>query len=369
LCESCDYLYALTATPDSEVTKRINEYNGHNGDSGYFIYKVDPRDLIEANIILPPRISILKLSDKLVEENKYKLDAEKLIQYMKWLKAESPNVYQKVLVTCQNKSELRTLQRELEKRGKFVFSTCSDDGCKKTNEDGEFADEVDEVNFIQTVDSYEGDCFVLHIRQLIQGIDIKSLTACVIATQSHGDSSIYKKNIQIIGRTLRPKSGERGIDIEHRDKKYGEVLYMVHENYNLRPIINFIEKYYGIGYICVDGTGTKSFHNTSKATAVIEEEEENAGLKFKTFSTDEEFEYEDLLMNISEIIKDELLPMHRFLVRNGGKGIDVNGEIRRLSDNIGNIDNDYDSVVLLTNFNLQNAVKALFEKYFVEKRI
>lgn len=361
LCENSDYLYALTATPDRRVTERLNRYNGHNGDCTYFIHKTDARELIKRNIILPPRVEIMHMSEDNV------LTANILVGYKNKLKKIHPNINLKILVTCKNSPELLSLEKALINKGQKVYSTCSKAGCHK-NSDGEFAQEIDEIAFMDEVNNYnDGDCFVLHIRQLIQGIDIKSITSCVICTASHPDSETNKKNIQIIGRCLRPLDGERGMPIEDRKKKVGDVLFIMPEGFDGEDsIINFIEKYYGIGYIVGDYRKTAEPHHTPSQTDILEDPF-NLGISFK----DDEIERKSalLLFNIKDYIEKRLLPRHKWIIKNGGKGINIESEMNTITENCGEFSDDYDSVVLLSRTNLQEAIKELFARYDIVETI
>ena len=86
------------------------------------------------------------------------------------------------------------------------------------DEDEEFFD-VDETEFVHNVDDYNGDCFVLHIKQLTQGIDVKTLTDCIYYNSSHLNDGTKRTILQTIGRTLRPLKGERGKRKDERLKK------------------------------------------------------------------------------------------------------------------------------------------------------
>lgn len=361
LCENSDYLYALTATPDRAVTERINEYNGHNGNCTYFTYRKDARELIEENIILPPRIETMNLFDGEV------LNPEILISYKNRLKKVHPDIHLKILVTCKNSTELLALENGLIKKGEKVYSTCSKAGCHK-NSDGEFAQEIDEIAFMDEVNNYDGgDCFVLHIRQLIQGIDIKSITSVVICTASHTSTETNQKNIQIIGRCLRPLEGEREEPIEKRKKKVGDVLLITPEDFDENPIKNFIEKYYGIGYVVGDYRKHTEPNHLPSNTEILDDDPFNLGV---TFAKDEiEHHCTLLLFNIEEYVKTKLLARHRLLIKNGGRGINVDKEIEKIVENCGEFNADYDSVVLLSRTNLQKAIKELFEKYGIVETI
>ena len=362
LCE-CDYIYALSATPDQLVTEKINNYNGHNGDSEFFLERVSPEELIANGTILAPNVDYSIVSDD------YVLNPAHLYNFMQRVRNENPSIKHKILVNCKNKEELNGLQTALSRDyGCKVFSTCSAFGAK--NSEGEFSEEIDEVNFINEVDSYDGDCFVLHIRQLIQGIDIKSLTDCVYCTASNLDATTNKKIIQTIGRILRPLMGERGNDLrkagkslEDRLKQYGKVLFIVPEGFNVNQIINFVFRYYGLDKMTFTQVHLDTMHKSGKSTILENDGSESILSYMPKDNTSKDIEV--LLIKAEDYVKTKVLPKYRIMKSLGGK-FDAPKEIESIAEQFDMFKEDSNSVLLLSNKPLINAIKMLFEKYGIK---
>ena len=223
LCR-CKYLYALTATPDYYVTKIINDYAGY--ESKHYIIDVPATDLIGENVVLPPKVWFGKAPDSQEE----KITADVCLNFMQYVKASNSDINHKILVTCHNTNHLKALRSKLQSTTYKVFSTCAEEGGVQTNENDELVD-INEVDFINEIDNYDDDCFVLHIKQLTQGIDIKSLTDCIFYNGTSLQTGVKRIMVQTIGRTLRPLMGERGVNMEDRIKKTGNVLLVLCENY------------------------------------------------------------------------------------------------------------------------------------------
>ena len=252
LCES-DYLYALTATPDKYVTEIINIRAGRKGKAiGSFIYEEKASDLISDNIILPVKAFTVKVGNS---SESFKITPDICINFLATVKENNPNIRHKILVTCENTDHLNFLREELGKFNYKVFATCARHGSSYT--EGEEMIGVDEAEFISEIDSFEDDCFVLHIRQLRQGIDIKSLTDCIYYNATRVNDGVKRTILQTLGRCLRPAAGERGKPASERTKLVGCALFVIPEkDYETvqRQMINFLLKYYG-------GNGIQAFTN------------------------------------------------------------------------------------------------------------
>ena len=104
---------------------------------------------------------------------------------------------------------------ELQKAGYHTICICDPNGGYEQYERTNIAE------FSREVESYEGDCFVIHIRMLREGIDIKGLTDCVIFSRSRGDAERYRMFIQTIGRVLICRKGKRSKKfVGSREKHY-----------------------------------------------------------------------------------------------------------------------------------------------------
>lgn len=233
-------IFAFSATPSSSVTCILDESNK-------FIVEKTPKMAIAENLVLQPRITFMD----------FDLDELSLMRIMAQAKTDNPSIRHKILVTLPNSEKLVEIRRTLERFGFRVFSTCAkfkygnaEDNCdysKKYMENN--CDNYNDIReFIDAVENYNGDCFVLHVRQLIQGIDIKSLTDCVIFVDSFSNIGKARNIVQTIGRTLRAAPGERNMDMSLRQKKYGNVYFMMGDYGNKiieKELTCFLERYYG----------------------------------------------------------------------------------------------------------------------------
>lgn len=254
------YLYAFSATPDKFMTMMINR-NGKNlkaelkSEDTDCIINISPMELIHDGVIVAPYFYACQMEEEIT--------AAKVMRFMEICKDDNPHISHKILVSCSDTDHLERLQDELQERGMTVFSTCAKKGAQ-SNYNSEDADDngnfvgISQEDFTKEVDGYDkGDCFVLHIRQLRAGIDIRTLTDCVIANNGtypkEGNKMVY---VQTIGRILRPYKGERPEELEKsgktladRVKTHGNVLFMIGEgNYDVisSRIARFAISHYGI---------------------------------------------------------------------------------------------------------------------------
>ena len=364
LC-ACDYLYAVTATPDKTVTKLINDCAGVT-EPDYHIIDMPAQDFIKNNLILPPRSGVLKVSTG----DEIHITAPICDEFMKQMKKDNPDIYHKILVTCQHSDHLLDLQDELAAMGYKVFATCCRAGATTTTDGGD-AESIDEVKFVEEVDNYDGDCFVLHIKQLIQGIDINTLTDCIIYNSRRVNDGVKRTLIQTIGRILRPLRGERGMDIDNRKKKYGNVLFVIgDENFDdiCQQMGNFLLKYYG-------QDGIKSFTKDVTETGSTNGTIHNPFAGNSHFGDDLETAYaiaiDRLKACIEEYVKKVLAPRVRWL-RNINKknGITNDPAEKVLANELAGLKNSFvrysnlwDIEELLKDANLMAAVTDLFKKY------
>ena len=358
----CDYFYALTATPDIYITAELNKAAGEK-ETNYHIIDVPARELIAENKILPVKTWIQRVGNG---ENE-KITTEICSAFMEAVKEDNPNIQHKILVTCQSSKHLNYLREELGKVGYTVFSTCSKDGGRFT-EDEDFID-VDEVEFVHNVDTYNGDCFVLHIKQLTQGIDIKTLTDCIYYNSTRVNDGVRRTILQTIGRTLRPLKGERGKAIDERLKKYGNVLLLIGDN-DFDTIVNqmtaFLLKYYG-------RDGIKSFSRD------LEKNYGGIG-KIKHFGSgssgfgddyDDFFEtlIEALLVDMEDYIKKNVLPRHNSFMKLSGNKPNpklLPMAVMSVKNQFTHYKGVYDTNELLSDTEFMKAVSDLFMKYGIE---
>ena len=352
LCKFSTKVYALTATPDSEVVTAINRWNILGNNSANYIHHVRPIEAIRDNIILPPHVSYIKTDTDGISINMLKA-------IMKDTCKNNPDIHHKILVTLKGSEELKAMRDALEKEGYKVFSTC--DKYKYGTSLEEDLEYSDVTGFIDDIDNYQGDCFVLHIRQLIQGIDIKSLTDCVILSADHGSKKSYRHTVQIIGRTLRPLFGERGLNKTLRKKKVGEVYFITpSDDASVQDYISqFVCRYYGFDNVTFDEKSYGSY-GTSNDDLFETFKEVKLPKGWLTNSITE------LLINIENYIKVKVVPMVTLYTKMG-KNINVDAEAERILNKFDVYGATFDSAELLDNVELLDAVKNLIEKYVPKK--
>lgn len=354
-----EYVYAVTATPDKYITGLINKEAGEP-DPNMYIIDVPARELIKKNVILPVEAWFMRVGN----DDSEKITPEVCVRFLEEVKADNPSIHHKVLVTCSTTEHMDHLREALGRKYK-VFSTCARDGGRFT-EDDEYID-IDEVAFIKEVDDYDGDCFVLHIRQLTQGIDVKTLTDAIIYNSTRLNDGVKRNILQIIGRTLRPMKGERGVPQEQRVKKYGNVLFLIGDDdfdAVLGQTESFLLKYYG-------RDGFKSFaHDITKPGNVT-------GIK-KMFGNgnsgfgDEYFNHFDVLINnllidMEEYIKKNVMPMHRTLSKLGATNKKlIPQSVAAIKEKFAHYKGVYDTNELLSDTAFMEAVADLFKKYGID---
>ena len=239
LCEKSS-VYLVSATNKQELVKIVNSYDGVYDDS--YIILETPADAINANKICTPKVHIKQTTTG-------EIDFDICNDFMNMITKDG-NIH-KVLITCKDTKSLKSLKNQLKENGYKVFSTCSAEGMNWSdtveyeNSNHKFNDVV---SFINAIDECKTNCFILHIRQMISGIDVGSISDCIIQKNDTDDFNSYSNVIQTIGRSLR-LGKERGINVENRNKKYANVLFVTEESNKTiySDIEKFLISYYGIG--------------------------------------------------------------------------------------------------------------------------
>ena len=255
--------------------------------------------------------------------------------------------YNKLLVTCSTRQEATNLFNECSKRFKCFKNTSDDD-----YEIKKFCDEVD---------TYEDNCIIFHCRKLIQGIDIKSISDCIITNNTTGDSNSKNRIIQIIGRCLRTNSGERGIPYDNRIKKYANVYILSNGNSEYdKNIAHTIIEYYGIDNILFDDEyGHSGSH--PKNPLMYDNKNNNKDNK-NNIIKQIKYELDELKLNLQNHIKTKIIPLYNGIIANGGK-IDIQQiyklcNFTELSDNTNtlNLFNETDRIQVIKNVFKQNNI-------------
>lgn len=380
LCTS-DYLYVFTATPDKTVTALINETVGcspkHN------IIEISAQELIESGVILKPRIFSVAI------DVKSEITADLAEKFMDECVADEPNIIHKILISCDDTEHLERLATALHKDGNVVYSTSSKNGAK-TNvlEDDEYCDydeeeselrNIFETDFINRVDECTENCFVLHIRQLREGIDIRTLTDCIICNRATRVNDGEKtKYVQTIGRILRPYKEERpeelkekGLAITDRKKTHGNVLFVVGntdidengQNVIERQTVRFAVKYYGLqGVEAFSLCPEKNYGATGKKKTSI-----SGWVQGDSEWADEcDNEYKELKVNIIKFIKESVLPMSEWMKEMGGE-LKFNDAINQIKQKFGYVDGMKSFCDVISDYALMKMVSECLAEYGIKE--
>ena len=236
LCIYSSAVYAISATPDIKITKIINQYSKTKKklkdlDDPYFIHDY-PADIINKGIIVPPYMDLWKTNIKEINSSIIKEIYEDSHK-------KNPTVcYQKILVNCPvgddaNNKKIKTLYNELCE----IFKNKIADGKLRiyaTSHDTKFLATTNEKfdsmkDFTSSIDNANCDCIILHIKQMIAGIDISSITQIIMFLNDINET-IIRIIIQTIGRRLRSAKGERCMPFDKRTKKFGLCSFIIYED-------------------------------------------------------------------------------------------------------------------------------------------
>lgn len=313
-------VYALSATPNHEVTMKINEYNGFGGLSTEMLYEMSPIEAISRNFIVKPRIYTRQTLNS-------GITADALEGFMGHARIDNPRMHHKVLVNCKSSEELRALKLEMQSRGYTVFSTCSRYGYG-TEEDIDKSEYRDIKAFTDAVDGHKGDCFVMHIRQLIQGIDINSITDVVMWCQDVNNPMTARHVTQTIGRALRTLRGERGVRVEKRTKKHANVYMLSNDtnDYQQRAMQRYLMQTYALN--------DRDFYNSHSGYRVVCRDTLDTRKSYKVRKEISDGEIKEVLLNVETYVKTKLT-MKKRLYRGLGKVLNINHEINAIIERSG----------------------------------
>ena len=231
--------FMISATQTDNNIDVINKIANDNNEHIKFI---SSKQAIDAKLILDIDWSVCtKVGDKL----------DSIYSVIK--RIERANKKEKlkrcVLVTVHSQKELKQLTKKLVKDGIDTFSTC----CSEDNQYGkqrhngvEIKGGIDQFN--REIKQSKGFKVVIHIKQLICGIDIDCFTDCVIYDMKENDDNNQRTIIQTIGRCLRYLSNEeRENAMDNKEsknlKKVGKVWFIDRDD-DHSEIFNFMAAQY-----------------------------------------------------------------------------------------------------------------------------
>lgn len=231
-----DNLYLVSATPTLEQAKLMEGPLFCNDNP--FVANIGARDAINSGDILPVKATIVSVSDK--RNNDVILN---VINHLFDENKQNNGPVVRCLVTETTVENLKSLRDVLISANIPVFYTTGETGKWSAIKNG---NEVIETNyksiteFAKAINEFEKDCIVLHIRQVIAGVDISGLTHTIIRNCANTQRDTVRM-IQTIGRTLRYyNSKERIAMAEYKKnpsmsepvltKKYGQVYFLLNKD-------------------------------------------------------------------------------------------------------------------------------------------
>lgn len=217
--------HMVSATPTKDNFETIMENNFGMSYEDCFAYRLTPREAINARMILEPQFYFKRCSKLKVDTILVRI--EDVINDINKEKEKNISYKARILVTVASTADLNWIvKRLLEKYGSDydVYSTSCMDKKKKNNE----TISEDICAFKKAIEENERSCFVVHIKQIIAGIDIPSFTHTVFNMEA---TTNFITPIQIVGRVLRPERFPDGT-ANLTKKKFG-YIYVNIENNNI----------------------------------------------------------------------------------------------------------------------------------------
>ena len=217
--------HMVSATPTKDNFETIMENNFGMSYEDCFAYRLTPREAINARMILEPQFYFKRCSKLKVDTILVRI--EDVINDINKEKEKNASYKARILITVASTADLNWIvKRLLEKYGSDydVYSTSCMDKKKKNNE----TISEDICAFKKAIEENEHSCFVVHIKQIIAGIDIPSFTHTVFNMEA---TTNFITPIQIVGRVLRPERFPDGT-ANLTKKKFG-YIYVNIENNNI----------------------------------------------------------------------------------------------------------------------------------------
>lgn len=335
-------LYGFSATP-SNFVKIYNNIINKNKLSGKInvpenerIVNISADNAIKNNIIVKPYVKYYTTPNGIITD-------KVILDCMNDAIKSKNTKNNKLLVTCFSRQQATELYNKCSKYYKCFKNTSDDDY---------------EINdFCNKVDSYNDNCIIFHCRKLIQGIDIKSISDCIIVNNTNGDGDSKNRIIQIIGRCLRTNAGERGKTYNDRIKKFANVYIVSNGNdeYN-KNITSTIVEYYGIDNILYDNSSNNIVHPTNPLKQydnnTTNNKEKSPIIKIKQ-------RIDELKINLQDELKNRIIPVVKELKMNGGY-INLN-DIYKMC-NFTTLSTDINTLNLFNETNRLNVIKNVLKQ-------
>ena len=250
--------FMISATQTDENIDIIDEMANDNKNHIKFITS---KDAIANKLILP-------VDWQIALEQKDKLSSIYSVVKHIQQKNKTEKFNRCVLVSVSSQKELKDLSAKFIKDGIDTFTTC----CSNNREYGmqrhngkEIKGGIDE--FKSEIKSSNNFKVVIHIKQLICGIDVDCFTDCIIHDMKSNNDNNQRTVIQTIGRCLRFWSNEERINAEKGNekknlKKTGSVWFIVKHEDDCNEIAAFM----AAQYYCNNGTFFRCLTSNNSGT-------------------------------------------------------------------------------------------------------
>lgn len=387
-----DNVYALSATPDALLTKKLSEKeasvnpNWSHDFEAKHIKHLSIRKAITEKRILP--VSFMTITTASLDDTEKK--AHFCINTIMKLKKKTPGLKHKVLISADSTDEAQEYFDYFDAAGKAVFMTTSKTGFKTNVES--VKSKVEDANttitdFTDAIKMYDGECVVIHIRQLIEGIDIDCLTATILFDKPNDTNRVAL--IQTIGRVLRFMDGDRdektghGKDLKDRVKKYGYVIWGMEEAH-FDSTVDAIGDFFIRNYDCGDCKFIISRSKKNNSNGSVDEIEDDSQ------STSWQNKFGDFLRNKTGFATSELesvmidtidalmkfLPYVKVNIPNSAKYSELRNIIQSRIDNcvktsysVEDWANDDDGIIEKTKYlmvNREPKLEEVFKKFEIK---
>lgn len=345
LAKKCYKLYGLSATPEHFVTCINSIARNNNLNKPKYlaeaqrIVNLSAADAIKQNLIISPFVKFIRTKNG-------KLTSTVILSCMEDAINSGNAPYTKMLVTCYSMEEASKHMKQCEPYYKCFKNTSEDDW------------EITE--FCKEVDKYQGHCLIFHCQKLIQGIDIKGLTDCIIVNNTKGNEENNTRVIQITGRCLRTAEGERGVCMNERMKKFANVYVVTNgvPEYENQFSRNYVQ-YFGLDNILYNSHAIDASTGTSpiKFDSVISEGSQNKNPIAKI-----EESISELKINMKKYLEDSIIPVYKEIVKNGAV---IDTQMLIDSCDFSNI-SDVNTMELIENADKVSVIKETFKEYGIE---
>ena len=272
---SCHF---ISATPSKDNFEALIQNRFAITYNDCFSFRLTPMQAINSRMIVQPQFTIIKNSK--LEVNTILNTINVIVNDVHDIKNDNKEYIARILVTVNSSDDLDYVERKLLERygDEFdVFSTCCEYGKRKNLKP--LSQNI--IEFKEKIETNTRSCFIVHIRQIIAGIDIPSFTHAVFNMESNTN---FITPIQITGRVLRPENRFANGEADFTSKKYGFVYVNIQDCENkAEKAARTLTDYYGEIFEFLKPDFFSNYHSGSKTRHKSEGKNSEDGIESKLF--------------------------------------------------------------------------------------